>query len=281
MNPEKFHRSLPGHIRKAFRAIERFLPVVDIIIELLDARMPFSSRIHGLVEKLGKVSLVVLGKSDLADPEVTQDWIKWFESFGETCLPFVGSDIAATRRLHSSLADVFGKIGGFANRKVCRIMVIGIPNVGKSTLINSLAGCRPVRVANLPGVTRNFQWVKLGNGLELLDLPGVLDYSLLKKGDLLRLINSVPGPDEDPEAGVLLLLNLLKERGITSSIPGIEDGENFVKILEKYAFRKNFLLKGGKPDIRRSAKDILKRFQMGDFGRFSLETPQTFEKVLL
>ncbi len=272
-------RDLPGHVRKAFRSIERFLPVVDVVIELLDARMPFSSRLPGLTARLGKKAVVVLGKADLADPVETARWLERFRAEGEACEALDARQPALVKRLVTTIRGVAAAAGPAAGRKVRRLLVIGIPNVGKSTLINALAGRRAARVANLPGVTRDIQWVKIHGDLELLDLPGILDYRLLKMGEALRLINTIPGPGEEPETGAGHLCSLLVRQGLADRLPGFAEAAGRIdRFLDGYARRMNFLGAGGQPDVRRGAADLVRRFQAGGFGRMTLErADQSFE----
>jgi len=266
---------LPGHIKKAFRSIERFLPVVDFLIELLDARMPSASRIHGLVDRLGKPSVVVLGKADLADPAETRAWCELYQRQGLVCLPLNAKD-------HGSIKKLAQKIRAFAatlsrgprTRTLRRMMVVGIPNVGKSTLINALAGRKAARVANLPGVTRNIQWVKLEGDLELLDLPGILDFSAARRSDILRLINCMPGVDDDPGTLADRLYQLLQQDGrVAKLLPGLPAVRTVEEFLAAYAQDRRFLGAGGHPDHRRAALDFVKRFQNGSFGGITLESP--------
>ena len=263
---------LPGHIRKAFRSLEKYLPAVDIIVELVDARMPGGSRPGKLVERLGKDSVIVLGKADLADPAATQAWEREFARLHLPCVPFAMNDRNGIRRLLTLLREMPLTRRGATGRKFRRIMVIGIPNVGKSTLINVLAGRHAARTANKPGVTKSIQWIKLPGELELLDLPGILDFALLRRGDVLRLINTIPGPEEDPERQAGVLLGALLQAGVTHQVPGLAAGvERPAEFLETYARDKNFLGKGGSPDLLRGARDFIKRFQQGGFGRITLE----------
>ncbi|EKD82868.1 MAG: hypothetical protein ACD_39C01038G0001, partial [uncultured bacterium] len=205
----------------------------------------------------------------------TRKWIKRFSDEGLTCVALDCRDRQSVKRLTALIkAAAFTlKPGQTAPaRKVRRAMIIGIPNVGKSTLINSLAGRKAARTANMPGVTRSIQWIKLSGELELLDLPGILDYGLLKRGDVLRLINTVPGKDEDTWSQAKTLAQVLAMTGNQAALPGFVDcGESYDLFLEAYARRMNFCSKGGAPDIERAATDIIKRFQSGGFGRITIE----------
>lgn len=268
-------KDLPGHIKKAFKSVDHFLPVVDLIVELVDARMPNGSRLRDFIKRLGKNSVVAMGKADLADEKQTRRWIERFRDEGLQCVALDSRDRKSVRGLAElirSAALAADRKGGIAARKVRRVMVIGIPNVGKSTLINSLAGRKAARTANMPGVTRNIQWIKLSGELELLDLPGILDFGLLRRGDILRLINTVPGNGEDTYSQARTLTGVLAHTGKQSLLPGFAEAEgNYDLFLEQYARKMNFIIKGGEPDILRAATDVIKRFQSGGFGRITLE----------
>jgi ribosome biogenesis GTPase A len=271
-------RDLPGHIRKAFRSVERFLPVVDLLVELVDARMPASSRITGFIDRMGKGTVVALGKADLADPEATRLWQAHIEKTeNRPCVALDAREPIGVRGLNEVIrqAALAARPAG-STRQLRRIMIIGIPNVGKSTLINALAGRKAARAANLPGVTRSIQWIKLAGHLELLDLPGILDYALLHRGDLLRLINTMPGSDDDPQVSARLLCDLLRAAGQADAVPGLaEAAGSFEGFLEGYARRLNFVRRQAEPDLHRAAWDIVRRFQAGGFGRLTLEAPGT------
>lgn len=265
-------REMPGHIRKAYRSIERFLPVVDVIVELLDARMPRSSRLPALIQRLRKPSVIALGKADLADPLVTAAWIEHFANLGIPCLELDSRRPASANRINELIRRV--PVPPTQERKLRRLMVLGIPNVGKSTFINALAGRRAAKAANMPGVTRDIQWIKLPGSLELLDLPGILDYALLTRGEDLRLINSLPGPADDLMMPAERLCALLGVIGRSSCLPGSEQlATSFGHFLEGYAAHMNFLCRGSLPDLDRAAVDLVRRFQQAGFGRISLEAP--------
>ena len=167
-------REIPGHIRKAFKSVDQYLPVVDVIVELVDARMPNGSRLKDFVKRLGKTSVIALAKSDLADEGETRRWLERFRNEGQACLAVDCRNRSSVKNLAEMIRNAAFtlKPGQKAPlRKVRRVMIIGVPNVGKSTLINSLAGRSAARAANMPGVTRSIQWIKLPGELELLDLP--------------------------------------------------------------------------------------------------------------
>lgn len=268
-------RDLPGHIKKAFKSIDRFLPVVDLVVELVDARMPQGSRLTGLVDRLGKQSLIALGKSDLADPVETRKWIDRFKSEGNACLALDSRNRLSVKKVASLIQKLaFTTKPGVTPpaRKVRRVMIIGIPNVGKSTLINSLAGRKAARAANMPGVTRDIQWIKLAGQLELLDLPGILDFSLLRRGNILKLINTMPGNENDSGEQARLLCEVLTLTGCGGIIPGLLEADGqFDRFVREYAGKMNFLLKGGEVDENRAAADLIKRFQSGGFGPVTIE----------
>ncbi|MBF0545840.1 MAG: 50S ribosome-binding GTPase [Candidatus Riflebacteria bacterium] len=263
---------LPGHIKKAFRSIERFLPVVDLIIELLDARMPFSSRLDGFVKKLGKASILILGKADLADPNETRKWQDYFKSHEEIALQLNAKNPSSVKSLKEDIKNLVIKSPKSSFNKTKRIMVIGIPNVGKSTLINALSGRKAARVANLPGVTKSIQWVKILGEMELLDLPGILDFGLLKRGEILRMINTLPGKDDDPLLTAKNLFDVSMQGGYGKIFSEyLTDSSDFEKFIEKYSEKMNFLGKQGVVDCRRGSIDFVKRFQSAGLGKITLE----------
>ncbi len=272
------NKDLPGHIRKAFRSVDRYLPVVDVIVELVDARMPNGSRLKDFVGNLKKLSIIALSKSDLADKDQTKRWIEKFKKDGYSCVAIDCRDKNSVKNLLKIIHTATTKVSDKQKaplRKVRRVMVIGIPNVGKSTLINSLVGRAAARAANMPGLTRSVQWIKISGELELLDLPGILDFGLLRRGDILKLINSIPGRDDDTYTKAKNLCNLLYLTENEKILPDYGFyNQNFDKFISEYARKMNFFIKGGNPDLQRATNDIIKRFQNGGFGRVTLEDPE-------
>ncbi|MEW6712236.1 MAG: GTPase, partial [Candidatus Riflebacteria bacterium] len=231
------------------------------------------SRLQGLVDRLGKKSLIALGKADLADPNETKKWIERYRSEGVACVALDSRSSVSVKKA-AQLIQKLASVAQSANpaRKARRVMIIGIPNVGKSTLINSLAGRKAAKAANMPGVTRDVQWIKLAGQLELLDLPGILDFSLLKRGGILKLINTMPGNEDDCYDQARLLCEVLTATSNAGIIPGLADSAGkFDQFVVDYARRMNFLARGGEVDEHRAAADMIKRFQSGGFGVVTLE----------
>lgn len=275
----------PGHMAKTRRLMKESLPLVDIVVELLDARIPASSR-NPEIDKLlkHKPRVILLNKSDTADPQLTRRWCDYFERRGlcalavdcrsgfglKNFLPLI------KQTLHEELERREKK--GMAGRSL-RIMIVGIPNVGKSSLINRLAGSRRAKVEDRPGVTRGRQWVTLDGGVELLDMPGVLwpKFEDKRVGERLAFTGAVKDDILDTEHLAVRLLGflaatypaLLDARYKTGDISGLEDYE----LLELVAKKRGMLISGGEVDTERAAATVLDEFRGGKIGRITLETP--------
>ncbi|OGV68436.1 MAG: ribosome biogenesis GTPase YlqF [Lentisphaerae bacterium RIFOXYB12_FULL_65_16] len=274
----------PGHMLKAGRRMHELLRLVDLVVELLDARIPASSRNPAFRQSLlGKPHFLVLNKSDLADPEATRGWCQWFAAHGERVLAVATQNagdmaqlqgawqeaVAAERQLRGSTRAL--------NRPV-RIMIAGIPNVGKSTLVNRLAASRKAVVGPKPGVTRQTQWVPLQGGMELLDTPGVLWPRLRNKAHELKL--GLIGSMADELAGPELLAEFLLYQLAQQSRPTRWDvyglataPASAADLLEAVGRRRGLILPGDKVDTFRSAIALMKDFRDLRLGRFTLEVP--------
>lgn len=275
----------PGHMAKTRRLIKESLPMIDAVTELLDARVPMSSRNPELDEMTGKKPrIVLLNKCDVADEKATQQWINYFNSNGAYAIAVdcrSGKGLQNYRPLvQKVLADKIrsneekGMVG-----KPLRVMVVGIPNTGKSSFINRMAGSNRAKVADRPGVTKHNQWFNIGGGIELLDTPGVLwpKFDDPKVGDRLSFIGSVKDEVVDVELMAIRLIevlardytSMLLERYKLGSIEGLEDYE----ILELIGRKRGMLISGGEIDTERAANTLLDEYRGGKLGRITLERP--------
>ena len=274
----------PGHMTKAKRAMKEDIKLIDLVIELVDARVPLSSR-NPDIDSLaaGKARMVLLNKSDLADERLNAQWAAWFEAKGIHVVKIDARNKGTLKQVQGVVQQACrdkierDRKRGILNRPI-RTMVVGIPNVGKSTFINSFAGKACAKTGNKPGVTKGNQWIRLNKTLELLDTPGILwprfdDQSV---GLKLALIGSINDQilNKDELAGQCI--RILKEQ-----YPGTllnrfdletEDKEP-AAILEDIARARSGLMKGGELDVARASALLLDDFRAGKLGRVTLEQP--------
>lgn len=273
----------PGHMAKSRRLLQDQLRAVDAVIELCDARAPQATRNPDL-EKLtrGKTRILVLNKADLADDQETARWVEYFRNQGLTALRFNsngGKTREILRRIEDATREAVERAAKRGVKKTVRLMVIGIPNVGKSTFINRLYGSAIVKASDRPGVTRSNQWVKIGPYLELLDTPGMLPPRMDDQDGarLLAYLGSIRDQIMDTEelAGQLIL-HLLKLRPDTvrARFKLVEDIEiNDPQIAVEAACKgRGWLISGGRPDTDRASALILDEFRAGKTGKISIET---------
>ena len=286
MNYEKMNiQWFPGHMTRAQRMIEENIKLVDAVCEILDARIPRSSR-NPDIDRLagGKPRLVILNRTDLADPKVTAAWKKHFESQGMAILETDAKsgkgvkDFAPAVRnlLADKLAEYEAK--GQVGRPL-RVMILGIPNVGKSTFINKVAGRKAAIAGDKPGVTRGKQWISIDRGLDLLDTPGILwpKFDSQEVGEMLAITNAIKADVLDKETlGANFMLRLrehypdaLRERYKFEPDPEA----NGFELLEAAAKKRGFLVSRGEYVIERMATTLLGEYHDGKLGRLSLEQP--------
>lgn len=275
----------PGHMTKAQRMIEENLKLVDAVCEILDARIPRSSRNPDIDRLAGdKPRLVILNRCDLADPTVTARWKKYFEAQGLAILETdartgkgVGGFAPAIRRLLADKIKEYeskGQIG-----RPLRVMILGIPNVGKSTFINKVAGRKAAIAGDKPGVTRGKQWINIDSGLDLLDTPGILwpRFDSQEVGEMLAITNAIKADVLDKEtlgANFMLRLRSMYPQAIAERYKFQPDPEmNGFELLEQAAKKRGFLVSRGEYDIERMANTLLGEYHEGKLGRLSLEAP--------
>ena len=267
----------PGHMAKARRLIEEQIKLVDAVCEIADARIPMASRNPELPALLrNKPRLLALNRADLADPAGNKMWTSHFRDAGQMALLTDGKSGAGTARVAPAIKTLLANQNKTVGR-VLRVMVVGIPNVGKSSLINRLAGRRAAPAEDRPGVTRGRQWVRLRGGLELLDTPGVLwpKFSDERTGLLLACTGAIRDDILDMEtlAAQLIVLILAAYPGALAARyrldpSGEADGS---RLLVQAARKRGFLLSGGRPDTERMARILLDEFRGGKLGRMTLQ----------
>ncbi len=276
----------PGHMTKTKRMIKASLPLVDAVVEILDARVPESSRnpdLQSLIE--GKPRIVILNKCDTADDNLTQKWISWYRNQGIVAIPAdcrsgkgLNKFIPAVKQVLSDLIKKYESKG--MKGRVLHLMVVGIPNVGKSSFINRLAGQKKAKVEDRPGVTRTKQWVKLADDIELLDMPGVLwpKFEDMSVGEKLAFTGAVKDDVVDIETLACRLLCVLNssynnELKARYKIETAENEDGY-ELLKKVGKARGMLVSGGEINTERAAITILDEFRGGKLGRITLETPK-------
>ena len=273
----------PGHMRKAERLVKENLKLVDVVVELLDARIPLSSANPVLREIVGdKPRVIVLNKADLADEAATRAWVKFFAAEGIAAVPVdavkgrgVKELVQAITKCAKPKTDKLVQHG--AKARAARCMILGIPNVGKSSLINRLSGGAKTKVENRPGVTRAKQWIRLGAQLELLDMPGILWPKFEDQQAALHLAFTGAINDNvyDVASVVLLLLDTLRTKYPTDLNERYRlEGElpSGVELLEGIGQKRGCLRAGGRIDDEKAQQIVLTDFRSGRLGRVTLDT---------
>lgn len=280
----------PGHMTRARRQIEAKLSLIDLAIELLDARLPLSSRNPMIGDILkDKPRLILLNKSDLADPEVTRKWIEYFREEGhlaiETDTP--GGRGVKDISVHAKALlkeKIDRQISRGMNPRAIRGLIVGIPNVGKSTLINKLAGRSVAETGDRPGVTKGQQWIKIGKEMELLDTPGILwpKFEDQNVGMKLAVTGAIKEDVLNVEEVTFFAIKYyaehywerLSERFALGERPTVfDDADEIVKIMEAIGRKRGCLMSGGRVDLEKTSVLFLRELRAGKMGRFSLEEP--------
>ncbi len=272
----------PGHMTKAKRQMQEDMKLIDLVIELVDARIPLSSR-NPDIDDLGKnkYRLILMNKSDLADRKQTEAWSSYFRSRGF----FVVCLDARSKNGMKNVTDVImeackekmerDRKRGIKNRPV-RAMVVGIPNVGKSTFINSYAGKACAKTGNKPGVTKGKQWIRLNKNVELLDTPGILwpKFEDQMVGLRLALIGSIKDEILNTDELAMELIHILTDMypGVLKERYGVDEEQKDTDILCEIAEKRNCLSKGNELDYSKAAALLIDEFRSGKLGKITLET---------
>ena len=278
----------PGHMTKAKRQMQEDIKLIDLVIELVDARIPMSSR-NPDIDELGKnkFRLILMNKADLADPECSKAWSRYFKEKGFSVILLDARSKSAMKSITDAILSACSeklerdKKRGIKNRPI-RAMVVGIPNVGKSTFINSYAGKACAKTGNKPGVTKGKQWIRFGKNVELLDTPGILwpKFEDQQVGLRLALIGSINDEILNTDELALELIAFLKGHypGLLGDRYGVEEEQKDVELLKNIAENRKCLGKGGEIDYSKAVALLIDDFRSGRLGRITLEHAQSYER---
>lgn len=277
----------PGHMTKARRMMQENIKLIDLVIELVDARIPMSSR-NPEIDELGKnkARLILLNKSDLAEEKWNDAWMEYFKSRGYSVVKVNSKKGGGIKSIQGVIQEACkekierDRKRGILNRPV-RAMVVGIPNVGKSTFINALAGKACAKTGNKPGVTKGKQWIRLNKNVELLDTPGILwpKFEDQKVGLRLAYIGSIKDEILNTEELAAELIKFLETSypGILNEKYSIEEAGDGFADLSRIAESRHCLVRGNELDTEKAARMMLDDFRNGRLGKITLEYPQDYE----
>lgn len=275
----------PGHMKKTRELIQENLKMVDAVVEVIDARIPVSSR-NPIIDELvkGKPRIIALNKSDLGDGEANRAWIDAFAKAEDTvrAIPMNSMTGEGTKELLRVLETLDSRRRGNAAMKPYRLMIVGVPNVGKSSLINRMTGHKSAKTGDRPGVTRGKQWLKLENGMQLLDTPGILwpKFEDQEVGKRLAYIGSIKDEILNLEELSLELLDFLRNNypGILNQRFGISEEGTPLSMLEGIADARKCLIRGSEWDYAKASGILMDEFRSGKLGRITLEYPEVLVK---
>ena len=274
----------PGHMTKARRMMQENIKLIDLIIELVDARVPLSSR-NPDIDELGKnkARLILLNKADLAEERLNDEWVEYFKEKGYPAVKVNSKKGGGIKSIQSVIQEACkekterDRKRGILNRPV-RAMVVGIPNVGKSTFINALAGKACAKTGNKPGVTKGKQWIRLNKNVELLDTPGILwpKFEDQQVGLKLAFIGSIKDEILQTEELAAELVRFLKSEypGVLEEKYDIPEADDVYECIRNIAESRHCLVRGSELDTEKAAAILLDDFRGGRLGRITLEKPE-------
>lgn len=268
----------PGHMKKTRELIKDNLKMVDAVIEVIDARIPLSSR-NPIIDELvgGKTRVIVMNKSDLADDAASEKWLNHFSQDNDKAICVDCVSGSGIKKLMNVLSEIQDKRNSERSvKRNLRMMIVGVPNVGKSSLINRLTGRKSAKTGDRPGVTRGKQWLTLKNGMQLLDTPGILwpKFEDPKAGIDLAFCGSIRDEILPVEELALELIKWLQERypQLLCERYKLDDlGETPLDSMEMIAAKRGFIMSGKRIDYERTARTVLDEFRAGKIGRITLE----------
>lgn len=275
----------PGHMAKTKKQIIEDLKLIDIVVEVLDARIPLASTNPAMQEYISqKNRIIVLNKADLADEKRTKEWIDYYKKNGILAIPIsattnsgIKNVVTEIRKEYEKIKDKYVKKGRIG--KAIRVMILGIPNVGKSTFINTLCKRSAAKVGNKPGVTKQKQWIKIADNIELMDTPGMLWPKLDNKEYAIHLayIGTIGENAVDNEEIAYNLVGYLKENyaeNIKARYNVDIEGKDTMQIIEEIARKRGAIVSGGEINLEKISNIILNEFQSGKLGRITIEFPR-------
>jgi len=274
----------PGHMTKAVRMMQEDIKLIDIVIELVDARVPYSSKNPDIDELAkNKFRLILLNKVDLADDKITAQWEQYYQKKGFTVAKINARSGAGIKAITGVIQETCkekierDRKRGILNRPI-RAMIVGIPNVGKSTFINSYAGKACTKTGNKPGVTKGKQWIRMNKNVELLDTPGILwpKFEDQQVGVRLALIGSIKDDILNIQELALELISYLVKNypGVLAENYRADESAESYAILSQIAENRQCKLKGDQPDYDKAAAILLENYRNGKLGRMTLERPE-------
>ncbi len=272
----------PGHMTKSRREMESKMGLIDLVIEVCDARAPLATLNPDFSSLFGqKKRMYILNKSDMADPKATEAWLQYFKSQGIFAVSYsalTGNPKELQKAIRACAQEIYDKYAKKGMKKTVRAIVCGIPNVGKSAILNRLAGQKKLKEGNMPGVTRGLQWVKLDAYLELMDSPGMLPPKIvdMRSGVIIASIGSIRRDILDEEKLIQLLIEMLREidpQALMNRYKLKELDENPIVILEEICKQRGFYIMKGEVDYDRGITTLFEEFKNAKLGRITLEFP--------